>query len=97
MELEDETDFLIAECRQGFLREAENIRGIYQHGSAVGDKDSSKNLKKRGLAGAAGSDYRQDLPFLGIKTKAFENLLIPKGLGDVLAFDNHYSSFSLSS
>ena len=75
----------------------EYIGIVYDYLSAIGSKNSSKYLEQSGFARTARTHNAEDFSLVGRKIKALENPLGPKGLSNIFALNNPYSSFSLSS
>ena len=73
MELEHETDVLVAEARQRLLTEGRDVGAVDDDGAAVGAVQRADDLQQGGLAGAAGAHDAHHLALCDVQVNAFQD------------------------
>ena len=92
VELEHETDASVAESGQRLIAQRKNILPVDFDPSAVGPRKRTHDLQQRGLAGAAGTDDRNDLAPGDVERNAFQHFEVAEALVYIGNF-NHRSVF----
>ncbi len=78
MELEDETEMLVAEIAQFLGAEAAHIHAIYLYAATIRLVEGTDNLEKGGLSGTTRSDDTYHLALVNMQVDALEYLQEPK-------------------
>ena len=97
MELENETDVLVAEIAQFACRERPGIDAVDDHRPAVGLVERTDNLEQGGLSGPRRSHDRDHLALVDMQVDAFQHLQWPKRFGNVLDVYHCWMFFALKS
>ena len=74
MELEDETEMLVAEIAQFLSAEATHINAVHLYAAAIRLVEGTDNLEKSGLAGTTRSDDTDYFALVNMQVDALEYL-----------------------
>ena len=91
MELEDETEMLVAEIAQFLGGEPAHINAIDDDISCVRLIEGSDDLEQRGFAGSTGTDNAYHLALVDVQVDALKYLQRAEAFG--YAFDIYHFSF----
>ena len=89
MELEDETEMLVAEIAQFLGAEAAHINAIHLYAATIWLVKGTDNLEKSGLAGTTRSDDTYHLALVNMQVDALEYLQGAEALGYTF-YINHF-------
>jgi hypothetical protein len=74
VELEDESDVLVAKIGERFLREGGGVDGINTYRTRVGLVERADDLQERGLSCSRWADDADHLTLVNVEGYAFEHL-----------------------
>ena len=89
MELEDETEMLVAEIAQLLGTEAAHIHAIYLNAATIRLVEGTDNLEKSSLAGTTRSDDAYHLALVNMQVDALKHLQGAEALGYTF-YINHF-------
>ena len=89
MELEDETEMLVAEIAQFLGAEAAHINAVHLYAATIWLVEGTDNLEKSGLAGTTRSDDTYHLALVNMQVDALKHLQGAEALGYTF-YINHF-------